>query len=333
MRRRPILARGGLAVLLLAALLTTAQSSQADDDPEWYPGLPDLTFGTWSNASQGGLSYARRAKQWFRTPAAMTAAEVAVASNDPDNPRLGSIRAEAYFVSPKGAPENYGYLEPMTVRSVGFGLMPVEATVQVSQRRVGGYPAPLKVLIRTVYTSTTGGILVNHVAYPSIVITDSLNVRILSVRVDGVDLGLDGDCRTVTPAPVTMHTPAYDRPTDPEAEWYATHDPTTYWSATYGGEMRGSMTIPPFTGCTTAAGDDLSRLMTLSVSGADNPIVARTGWPCGIGVNGAPAPGAPGVSTPKLATEAGGYVIDDNHEIIHRCPGPQPFEYPQREDR
>jgi hypothetical protein len=333
MRRRPLLARGGLAVLLLAALLTTAQSSQADDEPEWYPGLPDRTFGNWSNASQGGLSYARRAKQWFRTPAAMTTAEVAIPPNDPDDPGLGSVRAEAYFVSPKGAPANYGYLEPMTVRSVGFGLMPVEATVQVSQRRVGGYPAPLKVVMATRYTAAPGTQVFDHVAYLPTVINDSLNVRILSVRVDGVDLGLDGNCRTVTPAPVTIRTPAYDRPTDPEGEWYATHDPSTYWHPYYGGEMHGSMTIPPFTGCTTAAGDDLSRLMTLSVSGADNPIVARTGWPCTINVNGAPAPAPPGTSTPKLGSEAGGIVSDVHGVIHHRCPGPKPFDYPQREER
>src|SRR6478609_8540427 len=160
MRRRPLLARGGLAVLLLAALLTTAQSSQADDEPEWYPGLPDLTFGTWSNASQGGLSYARRAKQWFRTPAAMTTAEVAIPPNDPDDPGKGSVRAEAYFVSPKGAPANYGYLEPMTVRSVGFGMIPVEATVQVSQRRENGFPVPVRVRLDArwgpVYTGRVG---------------------------------------------------------------------------------------------------------------------------------------------------------------------------------
>ncbi|GAA4758467.1 hypothetical protein GCM10023350_50320 [Nocardioides endophyticus] len=331
MRRRKLLARGGLAVLLLAALLTTAQSSQADDEPEWYPGLPDATFGSWANAGQGGLSYARRAKQWFRTPAAMVVAEVASLANS-DDLSSGQVRAEGYFVSPKGAPANYGYLAPMTVRSVGFGLMPVEATVQVSQRRAGDYPAPLKVLLdRKFYESNPrpGFQNYDHVTYLETVIADSLNVRILSVRVDGVDLELNGDCRTVEPAPVTLRTPLYDRPVGDEKEWYRTHDPSTYWDAIFGGEMKGSMTIPPFTGCTTTAGDDLSRLMTLSVSGADNPVVARSGWACDLSVNGAPAPLPPGASSPKLATEAGAKAGG----LTDYCPGPKPFDYPEREDR
>jgi hypothetical protein len=329
MRRRKLLARGGLAVLLLAALLTTAQSSQADDEPEWYPGLPDTTFGTWSNAAQGGLSYARRAKQWFRTPAAMVVAEVAIIATD-DDLTTNYIRAEANFVSPKGAPANYGYLAPMTVRSVGFGLMPVEATVQVSQRRVDGYPAPLKVLLTRKYSATGANPnLLNHVKYLETLIQDSLEVRILSVRVDGVDLGLNGDCRTVEPAPVTLRTPVYDRPANNEREWYRTHDPSTYWDAIFGGEMNGSMTIPPFTGCTTTAGDDLSRLMTLSVSGADNPVVARSGWPCDLSENGAAAPLPPGAASPKLATEAGAKAGG----LTEYCPGPKPFDYPEREDR
>jgi hypothetical protein len=322
MRRRKLLGRGAMAVLLLATLMTTAQSSQAD---EWYPGLPDASFGTWVSSSQGGISYARRAKQWFRTPAAMTTAEFAI-GQEPDDISKQWIRAEAYFVSPTGAPGNYGYLEPMTVRSVGFGLMPVEATVQISQRRTGTHPVPVKVLMRTNYYSSTGGPLWDRISFPSTVIEDSMNVRILSVRVDGVDLGLNGDCRTATPAPVTMRTPAYDRPVENEVEWYRTNDPATYYHPQYGGQLTGSITIPPFTGCTTEAGDDLSRLMTLSVSGADNPVSARTGWPCEFYVDGAPAPAPPGASSPKLGGKAGGRASG----WMDSCPGPKPFVYPAR---
>lgn len=320
--RRKIWTRSGLGLVLLAALLTTAQSSQAD---EWYPGLPDASFGTWANTSQGGLSYARRAKQWFRTPAAMTAAEYAI-GQEPDDGSKQWIRAEAYFVSPKGAPANYGYLEPMTVRSVGFGLMPVEATVQISQRRAGNYPVPVKVLMRTRLYSSTGGVLWDRQSFPTNVIEDSMNVRIVSVRVDGVDLGLNGDCRTVTPAPVRMTTPAYDRPIENDVEWYRTHDPATYYHPMFGGQLTGSITIPPFTGCTTKAGDDLSRLMTLSVSGPDNPVAARTGWSCEFVVNGALGPTPPGASNPKLGGEVGGRASG----FADTCPGPKPFEYPAR---
>ncbi|WP_244931813.1 hypothetical protein [Nocardioides sp. W7] len=304
--------------------MSTVQSSQAD---EWYPGLPDTTFGSWANASQAGLSHAKRAKQWFRSPAAMSVAEVMFGQFETDK---YWIRASGYFVSPKGAPENFGYLEPMTVRSVGFGMIPVEATIQVSQRREGGYPAPVEVLLRYNAIKYPGTTRVDR-DYQETLIQDSLNVRVLSVRVDDVDLGLNGDCRTETPAPVTMRGPAYrmDRVNERSAEeWFRAQDPSTYYHPTFGGQLTGTMTIPPFTGCTTTTGDDLSDLLTLSASGPDNPVIARTSWSCAYDVNGAPAPLPPGASNPKLGGEAGG-----SSPGMDTCAGPKPFEYPARDDR
>lgn len=322
MRTRTLL-RGGVAVTLVALVMSILQSSHAD---ELYPGLrPDATSGGWANAGQGGISYAKRAKQWFRPPAGMATALVDYGQlvDEPLWERR-YVSGEAYFVSPEGAPANYGYLEPMTVRSVGFGLMPVEATVQVSQRRENGYPVPLSVrLLTEYYYEERGGFrYALRLDAPSVTVQDAFNVEILSVKVDGVDLGLTGGCRTVEPAPVTLVTPAYSIP-DPlrlsppnyQEYWFKTHDPSTYFHPFYGGQLSGEITIPPFTGCTTAAGDDLSKLMTLSVSGPGNPIKASAGWPCGIEVDGAPWPAAPGQSNPKLAG----------------CPGAKPFEYPARD--
>lgn len=336
MRRRRLLLRGGTAVLLAAALLTTAQSSRADDDYEWYPGLPEATFGNWSNASQGGMSYAKRAKQWFVAPVGMTVAEF-INENDPDDIGSKWIRAEGYIVSPPGAPANYGYLEPMTVRSVGFGLMPVEATVQISQRFEGGYPVPIQVKLDT-YTvieprppGDSNPTMIQNTTFKATTISDSFDVRILNVKVDGVDLQLNGDCRTVTPAPVEMTSPEYiindmERHPGYEQEWYRSHDPSTYFHPIRGGQLSGTITIPPFTGCTTTAGDDLSDLLTLSASGPGNPVMARTGWPCAFEEGGISAPAPPGASNPKAATAAGGQA-DGGRE----CPGVKPFEYPQRE--
>lgn len=334
MRRRKLLARGGIAAMLVALMLSTVQSSRAD---EWYPSLPDTTFGTWSNASQGGLSYAKRAKQWFRSPTGMTVAEFTI-DQDPDDLLTQWVRAEGYFVSPKGAPANYGYLEPMTVRSVGFGLMPVEATVQVSQRRENGYPVPVPVRLELRHEflprppGSSNPFQIQNTTYKETVISDRFNVQILNVKVDGVDLELNGNCRTVEPAPVTMRSPEYYiedvRRTDEYMdEWFRSHDPSTYYHPIKGGQLTGTMTIPPFTGCTTAAGDDLSGLLTLSASGPDNPVMARTGWPCGFKVGGANAPAAPGVSNPKIGTDAGGLHGNTDEP---GCPGPKPFEYPER---
>src|SRR5262249_54173610 len=145
------------------------------------------------------------------------------------------VRASTYFVSPKGAPENYGYLEPMTVRSVGFGLMPVEATVQVSQRRSNGLPVPIHVLLHNSALTMRPN---NQWSGPDQV-NDAFNLRIIAVKIDGVDLGLNGNCRTVEPAPVSMTSPEFvipnaDQP-GAEAEWYHTHDPSTYFNPISGG--------------------------------------------------------------------------------------------------
>ncbi len=337
MRRRRLLFRGGIAVLLVASMLTTAQSSQADDDnePEWYAGLPDTKLGNWATAPQGGLSYAKRARQWFRTPIGMATADYEEVK-DPNDVFNQGVRADGYFISPTGAPANYGYLEPMTVRSVGFGLMPVEATVQISQRRKDGYPIPVRFVSGNTETHIPvpgRGVRVDARYWP-ITVTDAFNVQILSVKVDGVDLALNGDCRTAEPAPVVMKSPEYfieykNRDEGYEKQWFANADPSTYYHPLYGGELNGSITIPPFTGCTTQSGDDLSRLLTLSVSGSDNPVTARTGWPCEFRVKGAPAPGPPGVSNPGLG---GGHAPQKGADPRY-CPGIKKIEYPNRVDR
>ena len=344
MRRRRLLFRAGMAVLLMAGLLVSAQSSRADDEPEWYPGLPDATLGRWATASQGSLSYARRAKQWFISPAGMAVADYDVIDGplDVSTGQRQQIPANGYFISPKGAPANYGYLEPMTVRSVGFGMIPVEATVQVSQRRENGLPVPVRVQLDARWSPvyTIGGRTTVDFTTADTKVSDSFNVQILAVKVDGVDLGLNGDCRTVEPAPVSMTGPGYTikdyfrdgvgNPTYGELTWYLEHDVSTYYHPLKGGELTGTMTIPPFTGCTTTAGDDLSSLLTLSVSGADNPVKARSGFPCYFEKDGIPAPAPPGVSNPRLGS---GHAYSPPPMNPAYCPGVKAFEYPARSDQ
>ncbi len=194
MSRKQQVRRWTLVAALGAAIgLALPSSSQAED---WYPGLPDATFGGWANTSSGGMSYATRAKQWFRTPAGMATSE-AINLPNLEDPRGEDqfLRAKTYFVSPEGAPENYGYLEPMVIRSVGFGLMPVEATVQVSQRRANGFPVPFHIVMHNSIVSFNP----YRYYYGPALVNDALNVRILAVKIDGVDVGLTGNCRTVKP--------------------------------------------------------------------------------------------------------------------------------------
>lgn len=334
MHRKRYLRHGTWAVVLCGILVFGAQSSRADD---FYPGLPDpdgTTGSSWGGASQGGMSYAKRAKQWFRSPDGMVTFTAAIIDQGPGDGNSRSFGAfgEAFIVSPKGAPENYGYLPPMTVRSVGFGLIPVEATVQISQRRANGYPIPLSTTLTGTdyYDSASPGGVSRQESHPTVV-KDAFNVELLGVRIDGVDLGLTGNCRTTTPAPFTMIGPAYTIPLPRRSlnfdrEWYQSQDPSRFFHPNWGGQLSGTITIPPFTGCTTASGDDLSALMTLSVSGPDNPLTARVGWPCDREVTGVGWPLAPGEATPKLVPETWRPLGGEPGG----CPGTKKIPYPER---
>lgn len=326
MRARRILRRFVTVSAVCVGLALGAQSSHAD---HWYPGLPDPDLNTapsWGGASQAGLSYAKRAKQWFRTPDSMVTFTSGT-KQDPmvDGKRRAQVWGRAHMVSPKGAPEPYGYMAPVTVRSVGFGLMPVEATVQVSQRRANGFPIAMEAVLdfAEFYNATNTRVL-RQENYETVV-EDAFNVEILNIKVDGLDIGLTGNCRTVEPAPVRMVGPAYTIE-DPRRyvgyvlDHLRSLDPSEYFSPLYGGQLTGTITIPAFTGCTTKAGDDLSALMTLSVSGAGNPVSARVGWPCVTPKAGVGWPLATGQDTPKLAS------VDSEEP----CAGTKKFDYPER---
>lgn len=301
------LRRAAVWAAAIAALVVALPPSSHGEE-EW-PGLPetDGTFGQyWMGAAQGGISYASRAKQWFRSPDGMVTFRGGVGDFEWEDASGRSIAGlhqctttctrnykvggQAFMVSPEGAPAPYGYLTPMTVRSVGFGLMPVEATVQISQRRKDGYPVPFESWLdafdhwRQVDMSQGVGAVATKLStggYPTR-FEDAVDVRILKVLVDGVDLGLTGECRTATPAPMRLGAPKYtiDLTQTTSEAWFAHADPSEFFHPEKGGQLSGTITIPPFTGCTTASGDDLSDLMTLSVSGPDNPVTARVAWPC-----------------------------------------------------
>jgi len=340
------LRRAAVWAAAIAALVMALPPSSHGEE-EW-PGLPesDGTFGhTWNGAAQGGISYATRAKQWVRSPDGMVTFQAAAknvglegncSTKCVQHTRVGG---QAFIVSPEGAPAPYGYLAPMTVRSVGFGLMPVEATVQVSQRRQDGYPIPFVTWLDgeiSYDTSLQPEPLAN--AFKAVHFEDAVNVRILRVLVDGVDLGLSGDCRAATPALMELSAPAHAvvdparTPTTIE-DWYRRADPATYFHPEWGGQLSGTITIPPFTGCTTASGDDLSDLMTLSVSGPDNPVTARIGDRCGgLDDETGSMLGRPlrqGENTPKRTLDTAGVLLTSG-QYINGCPGTKKLPYPER---
>ncbi|WGX97966.1 hypothetical protein [Nocardioides sp. L-11A] len=294
-----------------------------------YPGLPEPSFpsGSWGYVAQGGIAETAKARQWVAVPPTTVGYWSGQVRRDyaPEPGALyrDTIRGEAFFVSPPGAAEPYGYLPPLRVRTVGFGLLPVEAVVQVRQRRSGGRPLPVvATVVGTRFDDDPSGPNgpSGSMRLEPVRIEDAFEVRVTKVLVDGVDIGLTGACRTVRPAPVVMVGPGHVIPPgvgDPQA-YFRALDPTTFFHPLYGGQLAGSLDLPAFTGCTTESGDDLSPMITLSVSGPGNRAVFNAGFPCTRIVQGTQMPPAPG--------EWNTLPVDETYP----CTTPDPMDYPDR---
>jgi len=262
--------------------------SSAAEDPS-LPGLPLLEGGQWHGGKMTGRSEAVRAKQWLHVPATRAVAFVDTArrTSDPSCRTMPPYQerriwaARVFFASPEGSSTPYGQMAPFVVRTVAFGSVPVEATVQLRQPRdAEGLPEPIRASV-TNYTFCDGRGPFGA-ARETFVDAGSfrgeLDLRITRLRVDGVVLPLDSLCTTSVPAALTLRSRAYNtsdpsiRPEDLPAS--STRDTTPYWAPIAGGLLQGTLDIPPFEGC-TSVGDDLSPLLTGLVSGTDNPVDVR----------------------------------------------------------
>jgi len=312
------------AALLPLLLLTCEQSGQADVQAPW-PGLPGLAvpagwgssgfLGTWGD----GLSEVARARQWVKIPAqAVAAAELREPNidypvDDPQGRYFTQVTdAAVYLSSPKGAKHGYGVGLPVTVHTVAFGAIPIQAGVQLEQLRdADDLPVPLSFRARGTTYRTPQQVRpgVTSTQESDATLTGKVRVRLTALSVDGVDVGL-GDCLS---APIDLDlkgNPAWvgDPLTDP-----ATHDITessTEWSTWFaargiatinGGALPGQIDIPPFSHCLTKTGEDLSPLLTSAVSGRANQVTVGlsaiglpTGHVCGTLIPGTPIVGARG---------------------------------------
>ena len=303
--------------------LMTLPSSSAAEGAGAYPGLPNITCpgiggefpdgtenscrnqpnpddysnnGTWLNFPQVGLVGSTPAKQWVQVPLSMMATSVIfnILNHTPSPPIPGEKNGSEYwydiktfFVSPKGSKDPYGDSALMPVRTVAFGSIPVEVVLQVSQKRdAAGDPLPLTFQPHdyTIYRGTP------EVESTKVVEAAELNgdvvVRVKSVKVDGVDVGLGTTCQTATDAKLRLTSP---RITSDEEPGYINNggtfgrfediefDPTIEQYGISGGTLTGQIDIPRFTGCSTRSGDDLSPLLTSAVSADGNPLSVRVG--------------------------------------------------------
>lgn len=297
--RRVRRAAAGAAALLLAL----PASVQAAESP--WPGLPPHTGygGTWLGAAQSGMAETAKAKQWVRTPWQLVAgwSMIPTYSYPSDDPRISGVGATVwiYLVAPAGAEHNYGLAAPFTVRTVAFGVVPVTAKVQLVQERTSdGLPVPLiSDMTTNVWREVPPGRPSPYENTDSL-ISGRLGVRITELVVDGVNLKLRGRCQTRQPGAVALTGKGFWRWTpgiDEAKPWLSGH-----YGPVPGGYVTGTIDVPSFSGCVTSNGDDVSRLLTASVSGADNEVRMNVSGPeclgSAPGINAKPPP--PGAASP-----------------------------------
>jgi len=294
--------------VVLAAAMPMAAST-ADEGP--YPGLPPAEPQTpprmvvsWGGAAMNSIGDVQKARQWMRTPLMVSAFDLSGGGAPNPDPALytgcSAITANVYFVAEPGAEHAYGLTPAFTVRTVAFGAIPVEATVRLEQRRTeADLPVPLKVSTRTCARKPSG------IDVPDMHITDVLSTRVTRLVVDGVPVRLGDRCRTTQPGALSLFGRGYSLPPGPPHPFWE----SGYFNVSPGGLLTGTLDVPAFTGCVTEDGDDLSRLLTATVSGEDYPLRTFQGSAFGCsgnklpnGKNGPPPPGASTVETAKCST-------------------------------
>jgi hypothetical protein len=185
------------------------------------------------------------------------------------------LNAPAYIQSRNaGLPQYDGQAEfpPARATLLGFGFMPVSATLQLSevgtlnavflQRRAGLYGCKPKDPKKKYCAVTT--------------ITARLALRLYDVSVNGTPLNVGPHCQTTTPFTVTLE------------------GPYPAYQITSGGPLNGTVDIPSFKGCSDD-GDNLDSIFTASVSGPGNEALLTQGLPCVPFAGQSTTPGCPPV--------------------------------------
>lgn len=305
--RRKVARAGALCsvVVALGVLGGNAQGVVANENE--LPTYPET--GEYIGVRATSVNYATSAKQWIQLPPLFIAAYNRLATTLTDNrcpggvyfPYRNEIKRDAslHFRSSPGAPAAFGYIGPFTVRAVAFGSIPVEAEVQLRQLRDS---EDKTIGLRVKQTDRNfcpgeGPIPgASQVQVDGADATGDLEVAVTAVRVDGVDLRLRDTCKTSRPAPLTLSSTQYFTTGEfaDQKEYYVRSGSgfrrlksdeipipenlftTPVFNLAQGGLLAGNVDIPPFAGCTTRDGEDVSELLTATVSGSKNPTVTRS---------------------------------------------------------
>lgn len=301
-----------LATLLMVGvlLLATQSSSAADDDvtlanDDPYPSLPEpkanFFAGQYIPVLVGGVQEVSRSKQWIRVPGALQAADYLLSYNA-DFSHI-THDAEVYAIDPlRPKDDDAGYFTPIEVNSVAFGSVPVSYTVHLRQPRgKDGYPVPLK--LGTVQSNDN---VAGTTTMSGAKLTGELDLRLADVTIDGVPLDVGPNCTTEERVELTLTGKDWQIPlgSEPPTNMGPDNDKWTtseYYDLIGGGLLEGTVEVPPFKGCVSASGDDMSAVFTAFASGPDNAIRLRQGnflWD-GIGPRCWPVRNEPETCTPE----------------------------------
>lgn len=340
-----------LAAAIVAAAISGSSTAHADDRAPW-PGLPFLTYDTsrladggaggtgrfpeagWLGTGQVARAGSVKGKQWASLPLTMVAVN-AVWTNEstprpvpPDKPALiDTINAYVFMVSPDDSVggHNYGDSALVPVRTVAFGSIPVEATLQVSQLRdADGTPEELELELAQRAWGTGRN---RYYTFDEVNLRASVIVRLRQLKLDGVDVRLQDSCRTHTPA--LLDVAAQPWATEPGGGTLAgQYDPEVGMLGQSGAHFDGTIDIPAFSGCITNSGDNLSGIVSTVLAGEDNPVSVRVGAQgCfHLPKSGDPynLPPGPGETTPEEAECVMGALYPEN-PALKTIPDPLPF--------
>ncbi|MFJ4868176.1 DUF6801 domain-containing protein [Streptomyces sp. NPDC088757] len=163
---------------------------------------------------------------------------------------------------------------PFTSTFLTFDFQPVTATMVLEQTG----PITVEALLRIFLSDFSN--------FTETVVRAPLVLRVLDVKVNGVELDVGPSCRTAQPLTSTDPDPSRHPGKHlvllGKGRLVNGTDAVGYLVSS-GGPLTGETTIPAFEGC-GAGGEDLDRLLTASISGPGNYVKQIQGQTCNVGV-------------------------------------------------
>lgn len=178
----------------------------------------------------------------------------------PDGEFLHILQDSTVDLEYEGKPQ----LPPSSGTFLTFGFMPTTATLEMTQIPPAANPDGTR---EANIKSDLAINLAEGSTKALTVVTLQLMLRLRDVEVNGVPLDVGDNCRTSKPFTLRL-----------EGRMTLKDGVQVGYTLATGGELTGSVTLPPFSGC--GAHEDLDSLFTASLSGVPGYVKQTQGAPC-----------------------------------------------------